>query len=237
MTSLAPANAKFKKDFHESSPAKRSMSRKQKRKKTSHTTFREGLTPLDGMNGRPKTSYLLQNVAERMPWPKQSRGREPIDPMTPVKAFTIENEHVSPFRESYKDFRSSLDKLPEEPEFEITGLQKEDDYKTKYDMDKELRDDFINSETIVLDNKPLSSTQNKINENNANSSPIKLSKKNTSIHDIITLLQNQPNDTGQYFYLVPKKENVDKKQANKQKSLRQSIADLEDEKGTFHLFY
>ena len=63
MTSLAPGNAKFKKGRNESSPAKRSLSRKQNRKKTGQRQYRESLLKgASETNIRPKTSFSLNTL-------------------------------------------------------------------------------------------------------------------------------------------------------------------------------
>ena len=59
MTSLAPGNAKFKKDRNDSSPAKRSLSRNQNRKKTGQRQYRESLKGASETNIRPKTSFSV----------------------------------------------------------------------------------------------------------------------------------------------------------------------------------
>ena len=55
MTSLAPGNVKFKKNRNESSTAKRSLSRKQSRKKAGWRQYRECLKIDSETNNRPKT--------------------------------------------------------------------------------------------------------------------------------------------------------------------------------------
>jgi hypothetical protein len=191
------------KDPNHSSPAKRSLSRQQnRRKKTSHKTIRADLQSQEMLSKRPNTSYLLQSVAERMPWPQQPRGREPIDPMTPVKAFTMRDEHVSPFRDTYKDVRSSLDKLPEESEYEISGYyeplneikeNEEENYETNQ------KEDLAEGAELVLQDEKRQTANSFVKPKGL--------KKQATLLDIITLLQNQPNDTGQYFYLISNLEN------------------------------
>lgn len=145
MTSLAPGNAKFKKDRNESSPAKRSLSRKQSRKKTSQRQYREGLKGVSDTINRPKTSFslntlslpmknsgemdnklhplfrqtfgiqspfLVQSIAERMPWPHMPRGREPNDPTAPIKAYTIDENQLKSFNQSRSSQLNTLQ--PEE---------------------------------------------------------------------------------------------------------------------------
>jgi len=108
MTSLAPGNALLKKDKLESSPAKRSLSRKSMRKKTGDKSHRQ--TMFGTMyEKRPNTSYLLQNAAERMPWPQKPQGRAKLYPMTPVKAFTFGGDNESQFLHSEKDYKMTME--------------------------------------------------------------------------------------------------------------------------------
>ena len=194
MTSLAPANAKLKKDKTESSPTKRALSRKERRKNTSQNThrltFQGGFVP----DKRPNTSYLLQAAANRMPWPKKPEGRAKINPLTPVKAFTFKGDKESQFLHSEKDFKMTIENFPEEAEYYLGSQHSRIDEEDELDREElEANNDLISLHSGVTK----AVTRRKQSPNRA---------KNPTISDVIKLLKNEPKETGQYFYLTQPEE-------------------------------
>lgn len=186
MTSLAPGNAKLKKDNNESSPAKRSLSRKERRKKTSQNTYRQTFQGQTSYDKRPATSYLLQSAADRIPWPKKAGGRKQINPLTPVKAFTFKADTESQFLHSEKDFKMTMESYPQEAG--LYGQSKIEEVE-EFDREDEPQDYVsMNSEKASKKKAPQSMT------------------KNATISDVIKLLENEPKETGQYFYLTQPEE-------------------------------
>jgi hypothetical protein len=191
MTSLGPANALLQKDINEASPAKRTMSKKEKkREKTTQNTYRQTFHGAI-LDKRPNTSYLLQSAAERMPWPKQPKGRQQINPLTPVKAFTFKSEKESQFLHSEKDFKLTTENFPEDY---VRNQQSKIDEVDEFDREEENMKDEINSEV------------NGALEDSLRKSRRSLKPKNPTISDVIKILQNEPKETGQYFYLIQPEE-------------------------------
>lgn len=187
MTSLAPANAVLREDQNNTSPAKRSLSRKERRKKTSQMSHRVTMygTMLDK---RPNTSNLLQNAAERMAWPNKPEGRAKISPLTPIKAFTFKGDVESQFLHSEKDYRMSIDNFNNEADYlqsPHSKIEEVDEFDREDDEKYEIASVFSGASKEV---SPKNRTMKR--------------SKNTTINDVIKLLQNEPKETGQYFYLI-----------------------------------
>jgi len=181
MTSLAPRNALLKKDKNESSPAKRSLSRKAKRKKPEIQTQKQNMLGTM-LEKRPNTSYLFQSAADRMCWPKNPEGRQKVNPLTPVKVFNFKRESENKFLHSEKDFRLSMgNSIREELESRI-----------------EEEVEFSREEEKV---EITSAYNGQVQDHTQRKKTIKKNKK-TTISDVIKLLQNEPKETGQYFYLI-----------------------------------
>ena len=196
MTSLAPANTAMQKDKSENSPAKRSLSRSNKRKKTSEVTHRQTFQG-SNFDKRPHTSYLLQSNAERMPWPKQPQGRAQVNPLTPVKAFTFKADCESQFLHSERDFKMTMDNYPHPNEHFMHSQNSRIEEADEFDRDEDdllLKDDVSMHSEIVIVESP--SKRKKTTKSN-----------NPNISDVIKLLQNDPKEVGQYFYLIQPIEN------------------------------
>ena len=191
MTSLAPGNALLKKDKVESSPAKRSLSRKEKRKrikKTDRQNYLEG-----AFGKRPNTSYLLQTaMAEKMPWPKNPEGRSKISHLIPVKAFNFKSEKESQFLHSEKDFKMTIENFPEE-----LGLASPHNDSRIDEMEEFERDDEDYYKKIEVTSMYSVTSKDKVHGKRETTRK----PKAPTISDVIKLLQNEPKETGQYYYL------------------------------------
>ena len=108
-----------------------------------------------------------------MPWPHMPRGREPIDPTAPMKAFSINESH--------------LDSIDQSRSLQINTIQPD-----KSNDGKGIKVKILDQENFMM--------KNCLENDEAIPKYLKQNKKHASILEIITLLQNQPNDTGQYFY-------------------------------------
>ena len=90
MTSLALRHPNAGKNTLESNPAKRSLSRKEtKRKKTSQNTHRQLVPGTNLLSKRPNTSHMLLRAAEKMHGQNKPTGRNKITLIAPVHVFAF----------------------------------------------------------------------------------------------------------------------------------------------------
>ena len=131
---------------------------------------------------RPKTSYLLQSAAERMPWPPNPDGRSKLDPMTPVKVFSFKGDVESQFLHSEKDFKMTYEDSMhgKTPEMRIDEEEEFSREEEKYEI--------TSAYSGHMPEQPKKKIFNRA--------------KKPSISDVIKLLQNEPKETGQYFYCI-----------------------------------
>ena len=161
---------------------------KTKENKSSQNTHRQLAPGKNLLTKRPNTVQLLTNAALNMPWPRKPTGRNQIVPITPLHHFALKPSSESQFLNSEYDFKMSSDKLTAK-DYQNHGLADQIDETSESDI----TDDNIN----------LAKTPKQSISQNANSKvALKSDSTQPTILDVITLLQNQPNDTGQYFYLI-----------------------------------
>ena len=84
----------------------------------------------------------------------------------------------------------TADKFYLEKDYEVTGMVNQIDETSE----PEAEDDIMNSDVQI--------SKTPIRPENEKRVILKSGSTQPTILDVITLLQNQPNDTGQYFYLI-----------------------------------